>query len=243
MRSMTTGIVVSVLWLNATPGLGQEGEPSAAQREHEEQIPPQDRDDLREARDDVRTAAGIVKQLLRESEMLQLMGRSKGIFVIPDYATAALIAGAAGGKGVLLSRQGRVWSGPAFYDVGGLSVGAQAGVAAGSIAMLLLSQDAVDRFKEKASFSLTAEDGLTLVDWALWAQGETRRGGDIVVWADMKGLVGEAALGLSGVSWDEEENRAYYGQTVTAGAIMGGRFEDPYASELKQLLDRAAPGD
>lgn len=57
----------------------------------------------------------------------------------PDYAKGAFGLGGDGGAGVLLARRDRGWRPPAFFNVGGISIGAQAGFEAGDLVMVLTS--------------------------------------------------------------------------------------------------------
>jgi SH3 domain-containing YSC84-like protein 1 len=187
--------------------------------------------------EDLREAASVIRQMKQDEEAKKLLQQAQGVFVIPDYATAALIAGVSGGEGVLITKQDGEWSNPAFYDIGGLSIGAQAGAAAGSIVMVLVSDDAVQAFKkEDTSFALTADAGLSIINWSAWAQGDVGREGDVVLWTDVEGLMGAVAVGVEGVSWDDEENAEYYGRPVTMAQIFDGSLESPHDEEIDRLL-------
>jgi lipid-binding SYLF domain-containing protein len=196
--------------------------------------------------EDVREAAAVIRQMRTQTDgdAAQLLEQARGVFVVPDYATAALLAGVSGGEGVLLTKRDGEWGNPAFYDIGRLSVGVQVGAAAGSIVLVLMSDKAVESFKqEENTFSLTADAGLSIVNWSAWAQGEVGREGDIVMWTDVEGLMGAVAVGVSGVSWDEEENAAYYGRPVTMAQILEGEVKSPHEDEVKRLLSEAGSGD
>ena len=57
------------------------------------------------------------------------------------------------------------WSGPAFYNMGGVSIGAQAGVSSGQIALILMDDRALRTFGQDNKFSLNADAGLTFVNY------------------------------------------------------------------------------
>lgn len=188
-----------------------------------------------DARQSVSEATDLVQQMRSDPQLQDLMTRAKGIFIVPDYGRGALLVGASGGDGLLVKKTNGEWSSPGFYDIGEISVGAQAGGSAGAIAMLLMSDQAVKGFEQNNSFSLNADAGLTIVDYSATATAGTRQG-DIVLWSDTEGAFAGATVSVSNISWDEEENRAYYGKEVTPPDIITGRVDNPAARTLKTAL-------
>lgn len=184
----------------------------------------------------VRESAKVLQDMRKNDDLRALLDEAQGVFVIPDYGTAALVIGAAGGEGVLLSKQDGEWARPSFYDVGSLSAGLQAGVAAGSVAMLLMSEAALDTFRQDSALSLTADAGLSIVDWSAQARGELGEPKDIVVWTDTEGLFAGLALGINNITWDDEDSAQYYGQITSPQAILAGEVQNPNRDLLEQAL-------
>lgn len=60
---------------------------------------------------------------------------------MPQKVKGAMIVGAKGGSGVLLSRDSVTgsWNGPAFYILGGVSYGLQAGGAVSEVILLIMT--------------------------------------------------------------------------------------------------------
>ncbi|HEY0844396.1 MAG TPA: lipid-binding SYLF domain-containing protein [Noviherbaspirillum sp.] len=170
-----------------------------------------------------------------DPNVAKLLQKAKGVFLVPQYGRGGLGVAARGGEGVLLVNNGGKWSNPVFYNFGGLSVGAQAGVEIGSMAMLLMSQKAVDNFTQQNNFSLTADAGLTIVNYTAKAQAATGRE-DVVVWADTKGAFADVAIGMTDIYFDEDENAAFYKAKIAAKEIVAGRVKSAAASELTQEL-------
>ncbi|MGB7480591.1 MAG: lipid-binding SYLF domain-containing protein [Burkholderiaceae bacterium] len=191
----------------------------------------------------VNAAATVVQRMDREPRMKELLQEAKGVFIIPTYGRAALAVGGSGGAGVLLvKRDDDTWSDPAFYNTGGISVGAQAGVEGGPIAMILNNEKAVDRFMQKNSFSLNADAGLTVVNWAKTAESSVGRG-DVTVWAGTKGLFGNVVtVGVNDIRFNQNLTNAYYHQTVSAEDVVNGKFNNPQADTLKRMLAASSPG-
>lgn len=185
----------------------------------------------------VSDAVTVARRMLEEPRMKELLQQAKGIFIVPTYGRAALGIGASGGAGVLLvKRADGLWSDPSFYNIGGISAGAQVGAEAGAIAMVLNNEKAVNKFMQKNVFSLNAAAGLTLVNWSKIAQGSVGDG-DVVAWAGTKGLYGNlVAVGVGDIRYNQNLTNAYYHQTVSAADAVAGKYTNPQADTLKQTL-------
>jgi lipid-binding SYLF domain-containing protein len=171
-----------------------------------------------------------------ETGMSTLLGRARGVFIVPTYGRAALGVGGAGGAGVLMARRADgTWGNPAFFDIGALSIGLQAGAEGGPIAFVLLNQKAVDSFRNRNNFSLSADAGLTVVNFARMAQGSTA--GDVVVWSNNKGLFGNAAtVGVNDVRYNQRLTEAYYGKPMTAMQVLDSTEVNTQADALRKVL-------
>lgn len=191
----------------------------------------------------VNDAVAVVNRMATEPGMGKLLGQAKGIYIVPTYGRAALGVGVSGGTGVMLAKAADgAWSDPAFYTTGGLSVGAQAGAEGGPIAMVLLNDKAVNSFKQKNKFSLSADAGLTVVNWAKTAQG-TAGVGDVVAWAGTSGLFGNiATIALKDIHFNQKTSSAYYHKQVAASDIIEGKATNPASDALKKALEAAAGG-
>jgi lipid-binding SYLF domain-containing protein len=181
-------------------------------------------------------AVGVVHTMGNEAGMAALLDRARGVFIVPTYGRAALGVGGAGGAGVLMVRRtDGTWGNPAFFDIGGLSIGLQAGAEGGPIALLLLNQKAVDSFRNRNNFSLSADAGLTVVNFARMAQGSTA--GDVVVWSGSKGLFGNAVtVGINDVHYNRRLTEAYYGKPTTALQVIDSTEVNTQADALRKVL-------
>jgi len=191
----------------------------------------------------VNDAVAVVNRMAAEPGMGNLLKQAKGIYLVPTYGRAALGVGVSGGTGVMLAKQADgTWSDPAFYTTGGLSVGAQAGAEGGPIAMVLMNDKAVNSFKQKNKFSLSADAGLTVVNWAKTAQG-TAGLGDVVAWAGTSGLFGNiVTIALKDIHYNQKTSGAYYHKAVAASDIIDGKATNPESDPLKKALEAASGG-
>lgn len=185
----------------------------------------------------VNEAVVAVRALEAEPRMRQRLRTAKGIFLIPNYARAAVGVGASAGTGILLVRlPDGTWSQPAFYRTGGLSIGAQLGAEGGPLAMLLNNDKAVSKFRQNNMFSLSADAGLTVLNWAKLAQSAVGEG-DVIAWAGTSGLYGNVAtVGLNGIRFNPTLTNAYYQGGITVDDALSGRVPDPHGNSLKNAL-------
>lgn len=188
-------------------------------------------------------AVAVVKRMRDDKNMAKLMADAKGVFIVPKYGRAAVGVGGAGGAGVLLvKRDNDKWSDPVFYNMGGISVGAQAGAEGGPIAMVLNNDKAVNKFMEKNSFSLSADAGLTVVNWSKMVQG-TAGAGDVVVWTGTKGLFGDVAtIGVNDIRFNQSLTNGYYHRTLSAKDVIDGAAKNAQADSLKQAVAAISSG-
>ena len=73
--------------------------------------------------------------------------------------------------------------------------------------MILLTDKAVNTFKQDNNFSVSAEAGLSIIKWS--KAGEASYGkGDVVMWADTEGLFAGVELAVGDISSDEDARPA-----------------------------------
>ncbi|KFI05845.1 lipid-binding SYLF domain-containing protein [Massilia sp. BSC265] len=180
-------------------------------------------------------AIAVLHQMERNREVAARLHRSKGVFIVPDSVRVAVGVGARGGAGVLLVRRADGWGTPAFYNMAGVTLGAQLGAEGGGMAFILNDQKALNGFMQDNKFSLNTEAGLTVVDWS--KRGEGSLGwGDITAWSDTEGLFGGANIAITDVRFDAAETAAYYRKPVTPRDVVAGRVSNPRAVELRTAL-------
>ena len=167
----------------------------------------------------------------KAGESAAFFDNSYAYLVFPTVGKGGLGVGAAHGSGRTYEQGKYVGD----VKLNQLSIGLQAGGEGGSIAMLLMTDRAVNSFKKQNTFSLNADAGLTIVNYSARAEGSAGMG-DVVVWSDAKGAYIGASLGLTDVNWDEDETRAYYGENATPSAVLEGKVNATQRSPLEQAL-------
>lgn len=175
-------------------------------------------------------AARVVNELKSNPDTRDTLSRAKAVLIVPDYSRAALVIGGAGGKAVLAVNNNGNWSPPAFYKLGTVNLGLQAGIESGQIAFLIMSDKGLQQFRKENDFSLSADAGLSIVNWNKRAQVSAGKGPDIIAWSNTKGLYGDLAVNVTDISWDKQANRAYYGKNVAVNDIVNGSVKEPMKS-------------
>ncbi len=172
-------------------------------------------------------------------DALRNMGKARGVIIVPELVQGGFIIGAAGGRGVLLSRSSpNKWSYPAFYGMGSGSIGLQAGAKVSEIVFIILTEKGLNAILER-KFKFGAEAGVTMVAVGIGLEGASTAatGADIVAYANSNGLFAGASLEGSYIDADNDWNALYYGPGATGRAIVqDGRFSNPGAEPLRQFL-------
>ncbi len=191
----------------------------------------------------VNDALTVLRKMELAARMKPVLQQAKGVLLVPTYGRAAFVVGGKGGAGVLLvKREDGTWSDPVFYNISGLNIGVQAGVEGGAIAMVLNNDKAVNRFMQRNNFSLTADSGITVVNWAKVAEGSTGPG-DVVAWSGTKGLFGDVVtVGLNDIRLNQNLTNAYYNRMLSAKDVITGKVKNPQADALRQELASISAG-
>jgi lipid-binding SYLF domain-containing protein len=153
---------------------------------------------------------------------------------------AAVLFGGEGGNGVLVARApDGGWSAPAFYSIGGGSVGLQLGYREATVVLLLMND---------STLLSVIDGGLTLGADATVAAGtvgeagtarSTRSAADILQFVAVGGVF--AGVSFDGAVLEERDsfNRRYYGPEATTHSIVIGRTLDTPGADV---IRRAFPG-
>lgn len=205
-------------------------------------------DDMQQARQLVERAALTFESFMTDPNMTVVhdqIKNARGVFIAPQVLKGAFIVGASGGSGVFLVREAGTskWSEPAFYTLGGVSFGLQAGGEASEVILLVMSERGVSALLGN-NIKLGADASIAIGPVGAGASAATAAlSADIIAFSRAKGLYGGLSLDGSVIAVREDWNHAYYGKSVTPTDILIRRtVSNPGAANLVTAVAKAAAG-
>jgi lipid-binding SYLF domain-containing protein len=150
-----------------------------------------------------------------------LLDKAEAVAVFPSVLKAGFIVGGRGGSGVISRRVKGGWSAPAFFDLGGGSIGLQIGASSTDYILLFMNDNAVDSLLGD-KFEIGGEGSAAAgpVGRSASASTDLKLNAQILSYSRSKGAF--AGLELKGVviKPDNEDNLQVYG--ITARDILTG---------------------
>jgi lipid-binding SYLF domain-containing protein len=138
----------------------------------------------------------------------------------------------------LLRTAGGRWTNPAFFNLGGISIGLQAGGTTGQIAYVLMTDNAVRQFETGNQFSLSAGAGLHVANFR-GGQRADLTGNDVVAWSNTTGAYGGVDVGATNVSFDRQLTSDFYGMPdVGLRQVLDGQVRSADADSLRRAMPR-----
>jgi len=174
--------------------------------------------------------------------MRDLLKSAKGVLIMPQLLQGAFIVGASGGSGVFVQRDGaNKWNGPAFYTIGGASIGFQIGGESSEVVLLAMTDRGVAAFQSN-NFKLGADAGIALGPIGLGVAAQTANlSADILSFSRSKGLYGGVSLQGAVVAARDGLNSAFYGKNVKPSDILiRPTVSSGQASRLLEEVAKAA---
>ena len=152
-----------------------------------------------------------------------LIDSAKCVAVFPSVLKAGFIAGGRGGRGVASCRTASGWSAPAFFNLGGGSVGLQIGAESTDFVMLVMNDKGMNSLLSD-QFTLGGDISVAAGPVGRQASAETdaKLKAEILSYSRSKGLF--AGLELKGVviKPDKDDIKEVYGENVTARDVLNG---------------------
>lgn len=171
-----------------------------------------------------------------------MLAKARGVLVYPRIIEGGFILGGAGGSGVLLVRDAKTgeFHGPAFYTMGGVSIGFLAGGQAAEVLLLVNSDNALNTL-----LSSTVKLGAA----ASIAAGPRGAGEGAAITTDFtsfsrnRGAFANMSLNGQVIGVRETLNVAFYSKPVTPADILITRnvtnpAADPLRGALKAMVKR-----
>ena len=152
-----------------------------------------------------------------------LLDRAKCVAVFPSVLKAGFIVGGRGGRGVASCRTATGWSAPAYFNLGGGSVGLQIGAESTDFVLLIMNDKGMnsllsDQFTVGGDASVAAGP----VGRQAGADTDAKFNAEILSYSRSKGLFGGLELKGVVIKPDKDDMKEVYGANVTAKDVLNG---------------------
>lgn len=220
------GTFVAVLTICAAPGFG-----------------------LDKLADRLEKAASVVGEILDMPDGIpqELLDKAECIVVLPSVKKFAIGFGGSYGRGAMICRSGKnftgPWGAPAMYRLEGGNIGFQLGGQATDFIFLVMNPTGVDSLlRSKVKLGVDASAAAGPKGRATGAATDAYMNAEILTYSRAKGLFAGVSLEGSTLRPDNGANENLYGRKLTAREIVLKVKGVPVeGQELVQLLQRASP--
>ena len=162
----------------------------------------------------------------------EVLEHAKCIAVVPKMLKGGFGLGGSHGKGVATCRNNNGWSAPAFFTVGGGSVGFQIGIEGVDLVMIIQNEKGMQQLIS-SKFQIGADASAAAGPVGRHASADTdwKMDAEILTYSRAKGAF--AGITLNGVSIrrDDDSTRAVYGRKVSTEAVLNGKIAVPSSAK------------
>lgn len=152
-----------------------------------------------------------------------LLREAEALVIFPRTLNAAWGIGGQYGRGVALRRdpKSRKWSAPAFYTLGGITIGPQIGGQAVDIVLIVVNEKGLESLlKSKSTLGADAGVAAGPAGRNVAVTTDLRLKSEIYSYSRAKGLYIGLSLKGAVVTPDKNANEAYYGHPIEAADIL-----------------------
>jgi lipid-binding SYLF domain-containing protein len=198
----------------------------------------------------VQNAATVLEEIMGAADRAvpqAVLEKAEGIAVFPSLIKAGIGIGGQRGKGVLSVRDKKNggWSNPAFLTITGGSIGAQFGVQAIDLVLVINNQRGLEQLI-KNQFKVGADAGVAAgpVGRDASASTDIQMRAQILSYSRSRGLFAGVTLNGSTINQDRDANERFYGTAFRTGQIvfdgMGTATDAASADQWKATLAKYA---
>jgi len=174
----------------------------------------------------------------------ELLASAKCVAVFPSVLKAGFIVGGRGGRGVASCRSGSGWTAPAYFNLGGGSVGLQIGAESTDFVLLVMNDKGMNSLLSD-QFTLGGDASVAAGPVGRQAGAETdlKLNAEILSYSRSKGLFGGLELKGVVIKPDKDDMRDVYGESTTAKDVLNGKkaAPAPAISAFPDMLKRHSP--
>jgi lipid-binding SYLF domain-containing protein len=207
-------------------------------------------DKSKEEQDRLRNANSVMTEILKVPDNIpqDLLDKARCVIVMPSVLKAAFVVGGSYGRGTMVCRTGKdfsgPWGAPAMYALEGGSVGFQIGGEATDFVFLVMNDRGVDSLlRSKVKLGADATIAAGPVGRTAAADTDTYLRSEILSYSRARGVFAGISLEGSTLRPDNDANHDLYGSSVTATQIIKeSEVQAPaVASDLIAQLQKASP--
>jgi len=169
--------------------------------------------------------------------------KAVGVIIVPRLLKGGFIIGGEYGNAVLLAKKpDGNWSYPAFYTMGGGSVGFQIGLKDSQMIFVIRTQAGLEAILDD-QFKAGAEAGIVVGTFGGSVEGAstTSMGADILAFSLDRGLFGGGAIEGAVFAKRGDFNQSLYNEDIDPRAIvLNGTVSNPAADSLRATLSALA---
>jgi len=231
MRNILGMSMVALVWLAS---LSFAGQPTKAKNE-------QDR---------LQNADLVMQEILKVPDDIpqDLLDKARCVIVMPSVLKAAFVVGGSYGRGTMVCRTGKdfsgPWGAPAMYALEGGSIGLQIGGEATDFVFLVMNDRGADSLlHSKVKLGADASAAAGPVGRSAAADTDAYLRSEILSYSRARGAFAGISLEGSTLRPDDDANHHLYGHSVTTRQIVReSEVETPTAARgLIALLNNASP--
>jgi len=207
-------------------------------------------DKAKEEQDRLRNANSVITEILKVPDNIpqDLLDKARCVIVMPSVLKAAFVVGGSYGRGTMVCRTGKdfsgAWGAPAMYALEGGSVGFQIGGEATDFVFLVMNDRGVDSLlRSKVKLGADVSIAAGPVGRTAAADTDTYMRSEILSYSRARGVFAGISLEGSTLRPDSDANHNLYGSSATASQIIKeSEVQAPtVASDLIAQLQKASP--
>src|SRR6202022_614277 len=198
----------------------------------------------------LRSAGTVLQEILGISENIpqDLLDKARCVVVLPSVLKAAFVVGGSYGRGAMVCRTGKdftgPWGAPAMYALEGGSIGFQIGGEATAFVFLVINNRGVESLlHSKVKLGADASAAAGPKGRTASADTDAYLRSEILTYSRARGAFAGVSLEGSTLRPDDDGNRELYGKSADAATIINENKMQapPEAHTLVTTLQKATP--
>ena len=207
-------------------------------------------DKIKDQKDRLQNAGMVMQEILNIPDDIpqDLLDKARCVIVMPSVVKAAFIVGGSYGRGAIVCRTGKgftgPWGAPAMYALEGASVGVQIGGEATDFVFLVINNRGVESLlHSKVKLGADASAAAGPKGRTASADTDVYLRSEILTYSRARGVFAGVSLEGSTLRPDNDGNRDLYGKSADAATIIteNKMKAPPEAQTLVATLQKATP--